>query len=255
VTDLVRVDIDGAVAVVTLNRTERRNAINAELTDALRAAVDRIEADDAVRVGVLTGAGSVFCAGMDLNAYTGGEGPHILQGRYGFAGFVRHPRRKPFIAAVNGAALAGGFELVLACDLAVAEDSAVFAFPEAGLGILAAAGGLVRLPARVPPVVALEVLIAGRQLTADDAYRLGLLNAVVGARQSLSAAMELAERIVRAAPESVTQSLKVARVAAGDEAPAWYASDAAWAELSVTRDAAEGPLAFVERRPPIWGAV
>lgn len=254
-TDVVSLDVDGAIAVITLNRPQRRNAINADLTAALRDAVAAVEADDAVRVAVLTGAGSVFCAGMDLDAYTAGEGDLILHGQHGFAGFVRHPRTKPFLAAVNGPALAGGFELVLACDLAVAAESASFAFPEAGLGILAAAGGLVRLPARIALPIALEVLIAGRRLSAPEALQLGLLNSVVSDGEALDAALAIARRIITAAPGSVTHSLRVARVAAGDENAAWDASDAAWAELSSTYNAAEGPRAFVERRPPVWRSV
>ena len=192
--DVVRLDIDGPIAIVTLNRPEQRNAIDGELTDALRAAIERVEAEPAVRVGILTGAGPVFCAGMDLRAYTAGEGPRILHGEGGFAGFVRFPRAKPLVAAVNGPAIAGGFELVLACDLAIAAESTRFAFPEASLGIMAAAGGLVRLPARIPPPLALEVFIAGRTLTAAEAHDLGLVNRVVPDGGALDAALELAGR-------------------------------------------------------------
>jgi enoyl-CoA hydratase/carnithine racemase len=242
----------GPICVLTLNRPERRNAITAVLTAELRAAVAAAEADDEVAVTVLTGSGSVFCAGMDLVAYNGGEGPAILSGQYGFAGFVRHPRRKPCIAALNGPAIAGGFEVMLACDLAVAEEHTYFAFPEVSLGLIAAAGGLVRLPRRVPLPVALGVLLSGERIEAREAERWGLVNAVVGRGQALETALKLAKRICTASPQAIRASLQLARLAVGAEDAPWAANDATWAALDGTADTREGPLAFTEHRVPMW---
>jgi enoyl-CoA hydratase/carnithine racemase len=248
----VLVERHGPICVLTLNRPERRNAITGALTTELRAAVAAAEADDNVAVTVLTGSGSVFCAGMDLDAYIGGEGPAILSGQYGFAGFVRHPRRKPCIAALNGPAIAGGFEVMLACDLAVAEEHTYFAFPEVNLGLIAAAGGLVRLPRRVPAPIALGVLLCGERIEARDAERWGLVNAVVTRGQARASALELAQRICAASPQAIRASLRLARLAAGAEDAPWSANDAAWARLEGSPDTCEGPLAFTEHRTPSW---
>jgi enoyl-CoA hydratase/carnithine racemase len=248
----VLLEIRGAVALVTLNRPDRRNAIDAALTTELRSAVAAAEANPDVAVTVLTGAGGVFTAGMDLDAYNAGEGPAILQGEHGFAGFVRHPRRKPCIAAVNGPAIAGGFEVMLACDLAIAEEHAFFSFPEAGIGLIAAAGGLVRLPRRVPQPVALGVLLGGQSIDAHQAAHWGLVNAVVPRGESVTQALVLAERIAAASPQSIRASLYLAKLAQGSEDAAWNACNALWEAMSDSHDAREGPRAFVERRVPAW---
>lgn len=250
----VLLEIRGRVALVTLNRPDRRNAINAELTGELREAVAAAEANPHVAVTVLTGAGGVFTAGMDLDAYNAGEGPAILQGEHGFAGFVRHPRRKPCIAAVNGPAIAGGFEVMLACDLAIAEEHAFFSFPEASIGLIAAAGGLVRLPRRVPAPVALGVLLAGERIEACEAARWGLVNAVVPRGQSVGHALAMAERIAAAAPQSIRASLYLAKLAQGSEDAAWNACNALWEAMSDSHDALEGPRAFTEGRVPAWSS-
>ncbi|MGQ0845610.1 MAG: enoyl-CoA hydratase-related protein [Sporichthyaceae bacterium] len=245
-------DRSGPVAVITLNRPARRNAVDAALTAELRAAVAVAEQDPTVKAIVLTGSGSVFTAGMDLDAYNAGEGPAILLGDYGFAGFVRHPRRKPCIAAVNGPAIAGGFEVMLACELAVAETHAFFSFPEASIGLIAAAGGLVRLPRRIPPAIAWGVLLAGERIGAERAAHWGLVNSVVPTGASLAAALDLAHRIAAASPQSIRASLRVGRLAVGAEDPVWEYNNATWAEMENSPDTLEGPRAAVERRPPMW---
>lgn len=250
----VLLEIRGPVAVITLNRPDRRNAIDAALTAELRSAVEAAEAADAVSVIVLTGAGGVFSAGMDLDAYDRGEGPAILQGEGGFAGFVRLPRRKPCIAAVNGPAMGGGFEVMLACDLAIAEEHAFFSCPEAGVGLIAVGGGLVRLPRRVPPPVAMEVLLAGARIEAAEAAAWGLVNRVVPRGEALTHAVAMAERIAAASPQAVRASLYLARLAQGSEDAAWNSCDALWEAMSDSQDALEGPRAFVERRAPVWSS-
>ncbi len=250
--DNVLQDRQGAVAIITLNRPERRNAINAALTADLSAAVAAAEEDPSVSVIVLTGSGSVFTAGMDLDAYNAGEGPAILLGEHGFAGFGRYPRRKPCVAAVNGPAIGGGFEVMLACELAVAEEHAFFSCPEAHTGLIAAGGGLVRLPRRIPPTVAWGVLLAGDRISAADALRWGLVNAVVPAGGALAAALEIAHRIAAASPQSIRASLTIGRESLGPEDPVWDLNNATWATIDGSPDTLEGPRAARERRAPSW---
>ena len=167
------------VAILTLNRPEARNAVNGEVANAMEAALDDIEADDAITVVIVTGAGSTFCAGADLKLVAQGRGNEMATKRGGFGGITTRERSKPIIAAVNGPALAGGFELVLACDLVVAADHAKFGLPEVKRGLFAAAGGLIRLPKRVPLALAMELAITGDPIDADRAHQLGLVNRVV----------------------------------------------------------------------------
>lgn len=252
-TDLVLYETRGTTAILTLNRPEQRNSVDAALAAALRAAVARAEADPAVRVGIVTGSGPVFCAGMDLKAFLGGEGDTILFGENRFAGFVDAPRTKPMIAAVNGPALAGGFEIALACDLIVAAQTAVFGLPEVGVGIFACAGGPFRLARKIPPARALELALTGDRLSAEEGHALGLVNRVVPAEEVLEAALELAGRISRNAPLGVAATLAVARaVQAAGEQEFWRLSDALWADVKSSADAAEGPRAFAEKRQPAW---
>jgi enoyl-CoA hydratase/carnithine racemase len=243
---------DGIVTI-TLDRPERRNAVDAATTAALREAMDRFEADGEARVAILTGAGDrAFCAGMDLKAFLAGEGPEIIEGRGGFAGFTAYPRTKPVIAAVNGPALAGGCEIVLACDLVVMAEHATLGLPEVKRGLFAASGGALRLPGMIPRVRALELLLTGDPVDAATALALGLVNRVVPADGLLAEAMALAARIRENAPLAVRATLEVARAAAGPSSKQWRASDAAWARIAVSEDAREGPAAFAEKRPPRW---
>jgi enoyl-CoA hydratase/carnithine racemase len=244
----------GQVEILTLNRPEARNAVNGEVTQAMTAALDDLEKDEEVRAIVLTGAGDkAFCAGMDLKAFAAGTGGSIGAGTGGFAGFVRRAVPVPVIAAVNGPALAGGFELVLACDLVVAAEHAVFGIPEVKRGLLAAGGGLVRLPKRLPLATAMELALTGDSITAERAYELGLVNRVVPADRVLDEALALAGRITENAPMSVRYSRDlIIQSAEVSEAEAWDLTDAATRVVFSSEDAREGPIAFAQKRAPSW---
>jgi enoyl-CoA hydratase/carnithine racemase len=255
-TESLSVERDGAVAVVTLRRPEKRNAVDPELTVALNGTFAALERDDGVAVTVVTGAGDVFCAGADLQAVADGRLTEILDVEPGgFGGLVRLARRKPVVAAVNGHALAGGFELVLACDLAVAAEEAEFALPEVTRGIIPGAGGLVRLPRQLPPKLAAELILTGARLTASRALELGLVNRVVPRDRVLAEALALA-RQVASGPRVAVQAARTVAETAADEgvAAAWRANDEAWAVVLASDDAREGPRAFAEKRPPRWSA-
>jgi enoyl-CoA hydratase len=246
-------EIDGHVATLTLNRPNQRNAVSPELTTAMAAALDRFEADDAAWVGILTGAGPNFCAGADLKALAAGRSAELVTEAGGFAGFVRYPRTKPMIAAVRGFALAGGTELVLTCDLVVAGTDTFFGLPEVTRGIVAAAGGLFRLPRAIPPARAMELILTADRLGAEEAHRLGLVNHVVEPDEVLGRARELAEKICQNAPLAVRESLAIARDALlmTDE-QGWARSAAAMERARTSQDAREGVTAFVEKRSPTW---
>jgi enoyl-CoA hydratase len=251
--DEVRYDVDGHVATITLNRPEQRNAVSPELTTALDEAMGRFEADAEVWVGILTGAGPNFCAGADLKALGAGRAAELVTERGGFAGFVRYPRTKPMIAAIRGFALAGGTELVLACDLVVASTDAAFGLPEVTRGIVAAAGGLFRLPRALPPARALELILTADRLGAAEAHRLGMVNHLAEPDDVVGRARELADRICRNAPLAVRESLAVARDAlllSDDEG--WERSAAAMERARTSQDAREGVTAFLEKREPRW---
>jgi enoyl-CoA hydratase len=254
--DTVLYETRGAIAVLTLNRPEQRNSVDVELTRALRAELARFEADDAARIAILTGAGSVFCAGMDLKAFLDGDGDTIIFGEGRFAGFIDAPRSKPVIAAVNGPALAGGCELALACDLIVASETAFFGLPEPGVGIFACAGGPFRLARKIPPAKALELALTGDRLGAAEACALGLVNRLSPPDQVLDTALALAERILRNAPRAVAATLALLRAqTAVAERDLWALNDRLWAEVATSEDAVEGPRAFTEKRPPQWSGL
>jgi crotonobetainyl-CoA hydratase len=248
----------GHTMVITLNRPEARNAINAAVSTAVGDALAEAQRDPAVRAVVLTGAGDKsFCAGADLKAISRGEDLyHPDHGEWGFAGYARHFVDKPTIAAVNGTALGGGTELVLASDLAVAHPAATFGLPEVKRGLLAAAGGVFRLVDQLPRKRALELIFTGEAITAAEAAELGLLNAVVP--DALAAALELAERVVVNAPLSVQASKRVAYGADGGGVAAedrgWERTAMEYLRLKQSADAKEGPRAFAEKRPPVWTA-
>ena len=249
----VQYETRGAIAILTLNRPKQRNSVNLEVTEGLRAALARLEADPAIRIGILTGAGDVFCAGMDLAAFLEGDGDKILYGEGRFAGFVDADRRKPLIAAVNGPALAGGFELVLACDLIVAANTAFFGLPEPTVGIFACAGGPFRLARKIPPAKALELALTAGRLPAQEALNLGLVNKLAEPDQVLEGALELAGQILRNAPHGITATLALSRAAAARaEKDLWALNDELWKEVAASKDAVEGPQAFLEKRRPEW---
>ena len=252
-TSEVRYDVDGRVATITLNRPEQRNAIDPATAAAMDDAMQRFEADPEVWVAVLTGEGTVFSAGADLKALAAGRGAELVTERGGFAGFVRYPRTKPVIAAVVGPALAGGTELVLACDLVVASTSTTFGLPEVTRGIVAAGGGLFRLPRVLPPARALELILTGDRLGAEEALRHGMVNAVVADDDVLPTARRLAAKICVNAPLAVRESLALARDAVEvDDAQGWRRSAEAMDRIRVSEDAKEGPRAFAEKRTPRW---
>ena len=241
------------IAVVTLNRPAARNAINNEMALALHAIVERTEADPDIWVVVLTGNGpDVFCAGADLKEVAAGRGANLFTAN-GFAGFVDSKRKKPWIAAVNGKALAGGFEIVLACDLVVASSGASFGLPEVSRGLLAAAGGLYRLPRALPRNIAIEMVVTADTLDAPRAAAMGLVNRVVERVRVLPVALDLAGRITRNAPVAVRESLEVARrVHDLDEAQLRALTKAGRDRAHASEDFKEGPRAFIEKRLPRW---
>ena len=246
--------IEPHIALVTLNRPEKRNAVNGELAAAIEHLVKATEDDPAVRVVILASShDTVFCAGADLSAVAGGGSLSIETAHGGFAGLVFANRAKPWIAAVEGAALAGGFEICLACDMVVGSRSASFGLPEVKRGLMAGAGGVHRLPGRIPPSIAREMIATGDSINAERAHAVGLLNRLVEPGEALGAARELALRIAPNAPLAVQRSLAVARFGAGlpDGAARALAAEH-MAMLRKTEDFREGPRAFVEKREPVW---
>lgn len=253
--DLVTFEIVGRhVAVVTLNRPEKRNAVNGEIARGLDAAVKRIEADPELRVAILASSNDkVFCAGADLAAVSEGKGNELFTKDGGFAGFVYHPRTKPWIAAPKGATLAGGFELALACDMIVAGDNCTFGVPEVKRSLIAGAGGVVRLPKALPRAIAMEMVATGDPIDAERALALGLVNRVVPLDQVLDTAIALAEVIAANAPLAVREAIAIARQAPElSDAEGRAVQDEAMDRLMKTEDFQEGPRAFVEKRAPVW---
>ncbi|WP_226363881.1 crotonase/enoyl-CoA hydratase family protein [Pseudonocardia abyssalis] len=254
----VRVERRGPVLLMTLDRPEARNAIDATVSAALGAALELLDGDPDLRVGVLTGAGPAFCAGADLKAVAAGRPLNDPDHEeWGLGGFVRHPVDAPLIAAVNGAALGGGTELALACDLVVMADDAVLGLPEPRRGLVAGAGGLLRLGRQLPPKVAAEVVLTGAPMPAAEAYRFGLANRVVPRGQVLAVALGLAAEIAVNAPLAVTTSKRLLGLSIDgdhDQDALWRYNAAAVAEILASADAAEGTAAFAERRSPRWSA-
>lgn len=247
----VLVEHDGGIVVITINRPEQRNAVNRAVSYGVCAAVDELDARDDLRVGILTGAGGTFCSGMDLKAFLRGEVTRV-EGR-GILGIAYTPPRKPLIAAVEGYALAGGFEAVLACDLLVAARDARFGIPEVKRGLAAAAGGLIRLPRLVPPRLAMEMALTGDTVSAEDLYRWGLVNRIVEPGGALAAARDLARRILANAPLAVAASKQVMVEQRDWPLPEMFArQDVITGHLLRSNDAREGATAFAERRPAVW---
>jgi enoyl-CoA hydratase len=250
---MVRFETRGHVAVVTIDRPEARNAVNADVASGMESAIDRIEADDAIRIGVVAASGSVFSAGADLKAIAAGQGSRLRTDRGGFGGIVMRERRKPLVAAVDGPALAGGCEIALACDLVVASREARFGLPEVKRSLLAAAGGLFRLPRAIPRNVAMEMALTGDPISAERAHHFGLVNELVEPGRALEAALALAQRIADNAPLAVYEARAiVVRAANEDDAKLWQACFDGFERLSKTEDYAEGPRAFIEKRAPVW---
>jgi enoyl-CoA hydratase len=250
---MVRYELRGRVAILTLDRAAARNAVDASIATGMEAGLDALESDPEAWVGIVAAEGPVFCAGADLRAIAAGQGASLVTERGGFGGIVQRELTKPLIAAVDGAALAGGCEIALACDLIVASEAATFGLPEVKRSLVAAAGALFRLPRALPPAIALEMVMTGDPLDAHRAFALGLVNRLVPPGRALEAALELAERIAANAPVAVRESRAVARRALlATDAELWRASFDAFARVAQTEDFQEGPRAFLEKRAPRW---
>jgi enoyl-CoA hydratase len=243
----------GPFAVIKINRPEARNAVNGAVAAGIEEAIDKIEADDSIWVGILTGEPPVFCAGADLKEINSGNAAGLVTERGGFAGFVQRQRTKPVIAAVDGPALAGGTEIVLASDLVVASTTATFGIPEVKRSLVAGAGGLFRLGRKIPLNVAMELTLTGDPIDATRAYHFGLVNRLVEPGQALDEAIKLAEAICANAPVAVRESRKI--VLEATNAPddvGWKMSAHGMGVAMSSEDFSEGLTAFIEKRPPVW---
>ncbi|MEP0562141.1 MAG: crotonase/enoyl-CoA hydratase family protein [Qipengyuania citrea] len=241
---------EDGILVVTINRPDAKNAMTKAAAEGIAAAMDRLDSDDNLRVGILTGAGGTFCSGMDLKGFLRGESPSV-EGR-GFGGVVQQPPEKPLIAAVEGYALAGGLELMIACDLVVASAAAKFGIPEVKRGLVAAAGGVMMLPDQIPERIAMELALTGDFIDAPRAYELGLINRVADG-DALAGAKELAARIVANGPLAVKVSKQVIKQSRGWPMDERYKRQTQLiAPVFVSEDAREGAAAFAEKRAPNW---
>jgi enoyl-CoA hydratase len=249
--EAVLTEVDGGIAVITINRPEARNAVNGEVARGIAAAVEELDGSADVRVLILTGAGGTFSAGMDLKGFLAGDSP-VVEGR-GFGGIAERPPAKPVIAAVEGYALAGGFEIALSCDLIVASETAKFGLPEVRRGLVAGAGGLLRLPRRVPYHLAMEIALTGEHFSAERLQQAGLVSRLVGEGQALAGARELAAQVARGAPLALAASKRVIVESADwDSAEAFARQGEVIRPVFVSADAMEGAAAFAEKRPPVW---
>lgn len=234
-----------------MNRPQARNAMTKALAERIAAALDELDADPGLGAGVLTGAGGTFCAGMDLKGFLRGERP-VVPGR-GLGGFVQRPPAKPLVAAVEGYALAGGFEMVLACDLVVASREARFGLPEVKRGLTANAGGLFRLPRQIPSHLAAELVLTGRMWPAPEAAAGGLVNRLVEPGAALDGAVDLATEVAANAPLALIASKRVMAESAGwSPQESWDRQEAIVDPIRHSADAREGATAFAEKRPPVW---
>lgn len=250
--ELVNVEVIDGIQIITINRPEAKNAINLETAQAMAAALDELDSRDDVRIGILTGAGGTFSAGMDLKAYAkSGQRPNI-EGR-GFAGLNERPPRKPLIAAVEGYALAGGCEMALASDLIVAANNAKFGLPEVKRGLVAGAGGLMRLPRRLPYHIAMELILTGDMFTAERAYGFGLVNRLTEPGQALEGAIALARVIVENGPLAVQTAKSIVAQASDWEQESMFDRQRPLiAHIFTSADAKEGATSFAEKRKPVW---
>jgi enoyl-CoA hydratase len=249
----IRFERTGRVGLITIDRPAARNAVNGAVAQGIESAIDAIEGDPDLWVGIIAGNGPVFSAGADLKAASEGRAGELSTTRGGFAGIVRRKRDKPLIAAVDGPALAGGCEIVLACDLVVASKAARFGIPEVKRGLIAGAGGLFRLARCLPPAIAMELALTGDPIDAEAAAGWGLINMLTEPGQALDGARALAARIIANAPMSVRYSRKALLETRGLDDDAAFKVSADILRLNCeTEDFAEGPRAFIEKRPPVW---
>nr|WP_255551921.1 crotonase/enoyl-CoA hydratase family protein [Erythrobacter crassostrea] len=243
-------EVDNGVLIVTINRPEAKNAMTKAAAEGIAAAMDRLDSEEDLRVGILTGAGGTFCSGMDLKGFLRGETPSV-EGR-GFGGVVQAPPAKPLIAAVEGYALAGGLELMIACDLVVAKNGSKFGVPEVKRGLVAAAGGVMMLPDQIPERIAMELALTGEFIDAPRAYELGLINEVTEG-SALEAAKALAAKIAANGPLAVKVSKQIVKDSRGWAMDDRYTNQAKLiAPVFVSEDAREGAAAFAEKRAPNW---
>ncbi len=256
--DIVTYEANDRVAIITLNRPEARNAVNGDVANGLEAAIDRLEADEAVWVGILAANTEgqerpVFCAGADLKAINSGDAASLSTERGGFGGFVYRDRRKPIIVAVDGLATAGGCEIVLAADLVVATTRSAFGLAEAKRNLIAGAGGLFRLPRAIGQAAAMEAILTGEPIPAERAHALGLLSRLVEPGQAVDEAVRLAEQITACAPLAVWESRAIVRASATeDDETLIRRTNAAFARVMDSDDTKEGLEAFIEKRTPKW---
>ena len=249
-TEEVLTEVRDGVLIVTINRPEAKNAMSKAAAEGIAAAMDRLDGEDDLRVGILTGAGGTFCSGMDLKGFLRGESPTV-EGR-GFGGVVQAPPKKPLIAAVEGYALAGGLELMIACDLVVASSGAKFGIPEVKRGLVAAAGGVMMLPDQIPERIAMELALTGEFIDAPRAYELGLINAVTDG-SALDGALELAAKIAANGPLAVRVSKQIVKESRGWSMDERYDKQAQLiGPVFMSEDAREGAAAFAEKRAPNW---
>lgn len=250
-TEAVLVSVDNGVMVITINRPKAKNSINLAVATGIAEAMDELDRNDDIRAAILCGAEGTFCSGMDLKAFVSGELP-VIPGR-GFAGVAEAPPRKPLIAAVEGYALAGGFELAIACDLVVAASDAKFGIPEVKRGLVAGAGGLLRLPRQIPSRIAMELALTGDFISAERAYELGMINRVVEPGNALDGARALATAIAANGPLALIASKQIMR-----ESQDWSQAEMFDKQNTIanpvfsSEDAIEGATAFAEKRPPQW---
>lgn len=249
--DAVLVETRDNVLVMTIARPEARNAVNSAVASGLAAALDRLDEEPALSVGVLTGAGGTFSSGMDLKGFLTGDSP-VIEGR-GLGGLTQAPPRKPLIAAVEGWALAGGFEMVLACDLVVASREAKFGIPEVKRSLVAGAGGLLRLPHRLPYHVAMELALTGNPLDAETAHRYGLVNRLVEPGAALDGALTLAAEVAANGPLALAATKEILRRSLDwTEDEGWKHQMDIMLPVFGSEDAREGATAFAEKRAPRW---
>jgi enoyl-CoA hydratase len=241
----------GRVFVITLNRPDQRNAVNAALAQGMAAALDELDGASESSIGIITGAGKGFCAGMDLKAFVAGESPRV-EGR-GFAGITRRAAAKPLIAAIEGFAVAGGLEVALACDLIVAARGARLGIPEVKRSLVAAGGGLLRLPRMLPRNIAMELALTGEPMLAERGYELGLVNRLTEPGSALEGALELADQIAENAPLALAASKRILQESVDwPDTEFFDRQEEIVAPVMHSEDAREGATAFAEKRPPIW---
>ncbi len=241
----------GNVLLITINRPEVRNAVNGAVAEGIAGALDELDGDEALSVGVLTGAGGFFCAGMDLGAFVKGESPWF--GARGFAGIAQRASQKPLIAAIEGFAVAGGMEIALACDLIVAANGAKMGIPEAKRSLVAAGGALLRLPQRMPYHVVMELALTGDPMPAERFHEFGVVNRLAEPGTAVDVAIELAEKLAKSGPLAVIASKRILQEQYDwSTAEMWEKQGAISGPVFASEDSKEGANAFKEKREPVW---